>query len=397
MMNKYLLPGLLICYSLMAQAQDTGHHESCLTDALMDRYVEEHGPWGEIHTAPGNPARGGGQVVIPVVVHVVWNQSYLNTPDGVINYVFNLLDQDFNMENTNGADVRAAFQPVRGNPDIRFCLATVDPSGAPTTGITHTYTTASWFNPSTQADAMKMPPLGVSAWDPTRYVNIWVCDINGTTFAGNAGYSYLPVGTIPGSWRDGIVIDALTGFAPDDRSFTHEMGHYLGLKHPFDGNACSPGDGFSDTPPTNSATFSCSNTSLIKCGTLTQYENFMDYAGCGAMFTLQQSAYMNSVLNGVRSSLLSAPPACSLVGISENEPDVLRVFPNPTTGQVTVTRPTGSLASLRVVDSVGRTVHAEQLSAATATINVGELASGYYSLIVEQASRTTSKPLMVMH
>lgn len=202
---------------------------------------------------------------------------------------------------------------------------------------------------------------------------------------------------MPGSWRDGIVIDALTGFAPDDHSFTHEMGHYLGLKHPFDGNACSPGDGFSDTPPTNSATFSCSNTSLIKCGTLTQYENFMDYAGCGAMFTLQQSTYMNSVLNGVRSSLLSAPPACTLVGINENEPDVLRVFPNPTTGQVTVTRPTESLVSLRVVDSVGRTVYAEQLSAATATINVGELASGYYSLIVEQASRTTSKPLMVMH
>lgn len=94
---------------------------------------------------------------------------------------------------------------------------------------------------------------------------------------------------------------------------------------------------------------------------------------------------------------LGPPPACTLVGINENEPDVLRVFPNPTTGQVTVTRPTESLVSLRVVDSVGCTVYAEQLSAATATINVGELASGYYSLIVEQASRTTSKPLMVMH
>lgn len=255
----------------------------------------------------------GGTFTIPVVVHVVWNISAENVPTATINALIDQLNEDFSGTNGDIGQVRPAFNAAVGNPAFQFCLAQVDPSGNPTTGIVRVQTTDTWFDPDNETDDMKYAPVGSPAWDPTSYLNIWICDITSGAAGGfiTVGYAYLPVGGVVGSDFDGLVIDYDYGTDLGARTATHEIGHYFGLMHTFDdGGDCVNADGFADTPTTDSPTYSCSNTNLQKCGVLTQYENFMDYSDCQVMFTDQQSAYMANILSNEREGLLLSN-ACS--------------------------------------------------------------------------------------
>lgn len=313
MMRTLLLPFALLALSI-ATAQSHAHGDRCTAHHISEQYLLQQGITDLASALPrvsSNAERGGSQV-IPVVFHVIWNTTAENIPASAINAVVNQMNQDYSASNSNLGGVRPTFQGNIANTGIQFCLAQFDPQGNATTGITRTQTTQTWFNPDTQTDAMKSAPLGRSPWDPTRYLNIWVCDISSGASGGSItlGYAYLPVGGVVGSGIDGLVIDYQYGMALSSRTATHEAGHYLGLLHPWGNGGCGSDDGFADTPNTDTPTFSCNNTGLVKCGVLTQYENFMDYSNCSAMFTQQQSNYMNGVLNGVRSSLLTST-ACA--------------------------------------------------------------------------------------
>jgi hypothetical protein len=300
----------------VAQAQHHGHHH-CISHEITSRYLAEQGLAMEAPPAVPDVSQldlRGGTYTVPVVVHVVWNTAAENVSDATVNALIGQLNMDYSMSNPNLSSVRQTFQSVIGNVGFNFCLAQVDPNGNPTTGIVRVQTSATWFNPDTQTNAMKQAPLGSPAWNPSRYLNIWICDITSGATGGliTVGYAYLPQGGVVGSWLDGLVIDYNYGTGAGDRTATHEIGHYFGLYHPFDENGqCVNADGFTDTPTTNSPTFSCSNPNLMKCGVLTQYENFMDYSNCPAMFTQQQAAHMQNVITGIRSSLLTQPQPCS--------------------------------------------------------------------------------------
>jgi hypothetical protein len=251
-----------------------------------------------------------------VVVHVVWNNPAENIADQDIFDMIDQLNADFSATNTDITQVRPTFQSAIGNSGIQFCLADTDPSGNPTTGITRTFTSDTWFDPDTETNDMKSAPDGISPWNPNNYLNIWVCDITSGAPGGlvTVGYAYLPTAGIPGSNIDGFVIDYDYGFQPGARTATHEIGHYLGLLHTWgNNNSCASDDGFSDTPSTDGPTYSCADPNLITCTSLVQYENFMDYASCDVMFTNQQGASMVGVLTGVRASLLSSA-GCSATG-----------------------------------------------------------------------------------
>ncbi len=116
---------------------------------------------------------------------------------------------------------------------------------------------------------------------------------------------------------------------PSSRTLTHEMGHFLGLNHTWEGTGsgtCGDDDGLSDTPftagPFFNYSFSCPS-SFSTCGSIeTQYENFMDYSNCYALFTQDQANVMNTTMNSTvaeRSSLLlsdkcnaTGPPVCAI-------------------------------------------------------------------------------------
>ncbi len=325
---------LLLFFLFILDASGVVAQRSCATDAINQRWLDDHRPrLDALQALPQHTEdlRGGGAPVIPVVVHVVWNTAVENVAAPVIEDMIATMNEDFQALNSDLDDVRSVFSAVRGNADIRFCLASIDPNGNTTTGITRTQTTETWFDPESETNDMKSPPKGISPWDPDRYLNIWICDIS-SGLPGNlitTGYAYLPFGGMVGSAIDGIVIDYDNGLEPGARTATHEAGHYLGLLHPWADGGCGSDDGMDDTPVTDEPTFSCNNEQLMNCNTLTQYENFMDYADCSLLFTLDQSAQMNGILFDDRAELLSnnvcTPPSngpcipTSLIGTAEGD------------------------------------------------------------------------------
>lgn len=308
LMNKLttlLLAGAIL--PVCARAQ-----EHCAAHTITERWMQDHGLQTDLaHAASVLEQQGmerGSVRTVPVVVHVVWNTAAENVSNTVVQDILTRMTEDYQALNDDYDEVRTPFLGSRGNAMIEFCLATTDPSGASTDGITRTQTTQTWFDPDTETDDMKFATYGKPAWNTSDYLNIWICDISSGATGGlvTAGYAYLPVGGIVGTNIDGLVLDY--NYGTMDRTAAHEVGHYFGLPHPWGSGSgnCNPGDGISDTPATDSPTFSCSNANLMKCGTLTQYENFMDYSTCPVMFTNGQATVMNNTLSGVRASLLAS-------------------------------------------------------------------------------------------
>ncbi|HEY0976487.1 MAG TPA: GEVED domain-containing protein, partial [Flavobacteriales bacterium] len=313
-----LLPSLL-------QAQ-----VACPSHELTERALAAQGRSTDLRQAVA-PNSGGlsreSTLSIPVVVHLVWNTPEENLDDATVRGIIDRLNQDLTGLNADLDFVREVFRPVIGDPGVELCLALRTPSGQPTTGITRRETNVTWFDPDNNADGMKTAASGTEAWAPDRYLNIWVCDITSGSPPGGLynGYAYLPAPGVVGAWFDGMVLDASLATQPNSHTGTHELGHYLGLFHPWGGGGCNSTDDVHDTPATDGPTLNCTNNALMKCDELTQYENFMDYSACKCMFTQGQSVRMSDVLTGIRQSLLESngceafpPPLSYCVPAPEN-------------------------------------------------------------------------------
>ncbi|MEZ4798528.1 MAG: GEVED domain-containing protein [Flavobacteriales bacterium] len=250
-------------------------------------------------------------ITIPVVVHVVYNNAIENISDAQILSQIGVLNEDFRKLNTDAASVPAAFASVAADSEIEFCMATVDPNGNPTTGITRTSTTQTSFGTNDQVKSTATG--GVNAWPNTQYLNIWVCDITGTIL----GYAQFPGGAAS---TDGVVIDYLyfgtigTATAPFDkgRTATHEVGHWLNLRHIWgdDGTGCTGSDLVADTPNAGGPNYGCPTFPNITCSNGPNgdmFMNYMDYTddACMYMFTLGQKTRMQSLFapGGVREAL----------------------------------------------------------------------------------------------
>tara|TARA_R110002073_G_scaffold118918_5_gene259244 strand:- start:171012 stop:172259 length:1248 start_codon:yes stop_codon:yes gene_type:complete len=252
---------------------------------------------------------------IPVVVHVIQRSNGTGAmTDERVQSQIDILNEDFlAMSGTNGAP---------GNDgQIEFYLATIDPQGNPTTGITRS-TNNTWFNDGGAY-------YNTLAWDTNRYLNIYTN--NG---GGALGYvPDLPQGGIAGSNSDRVVILESTfgrnaPFSPFNlgRTVTHEVGHYLGLWHTFD-NGCgttsgcyTSGDRICDTNRESSPTSGCP-TSRVSCGTQAPIHNYMDYSDdiCMNQFTVEQNNRMRCSLINYRPNLFTeeSTGGCNIADLSE--------------------------------------------------------------------------------
>lgn len=368
--------------------------EHCTSRTITDRWLQAHGQHIDLaHEAAQLEQEGlrgsGGVQTIPVVVHVVWNTNSENVSDALILSTIAQMNKDYQALNSDYNSVRTQFAASRANAQIDFCLATTDPSGNPTTGIVRFQTTETWFNPDTETDDMKFAPKGTAAWNTTQYLNIWICDISSGATGGlvTAGYAYLPYGGMVGSPIDGLVLDYTYGVGIGDRTATHEVGHYLGLDHPWGNGNCSPNDGISDTPATDQPTFSCSNQNLMRCNTLTQYENFMDYSNCTMMFTNGQAAVMSGVINGSRANLLnsngcSGAPAVACIPSSGSGPSDGDFIDGVVLGTINNTG-SGSDSGPGYVDNTAMSTSLNPGSPYTITITSGNFSDDHYAAWID--------------
>ena len=245
-------------------------------------------------------------VTIPVVVHVIYNNSAENVSDAQIQSQIDVLNEDFRRLN---ADADGTW-PQAADSDIEFCLASVDPNGNATNGITRTSTSTSAFGTN---DQMKFNSSGgKDAWSRDDYMNIWVCDISG----GILGYAQFPGSGSAAT--DGIVIDYAyfgrggSAQAPFDlgRTATHEVGHWLNLRHIWGDGGCGVDDFVSDTPESDASNGGCA-TGHVSCGSTDMVQNYMDYSddACMNLFTNGQKTRMQALFGsgGARASLLNSP------------------------------------------------------------------------------------------
>lgn len=259
-------------------------------------------------------------ITIPVVFHIVHNGDALGTneniSDALIQAQLDQLNQDYRLTNSDASLIPALFQPVAADTEIQFCLAQRKPDGTATTGINRINGgQASWTR--TQIESSLKPS---SIWDRNQYLNVW------SVVFGGADASLLGYAQFPGTGAantDGVVVlyssvgsvalpNPAGGSYARGRTATHEVGHWLNLRHIW-GDATCGSDLVNDTPVHNTSNGGCPTYPHLSTCTGTPVEmtmNYMDYTydACMYMFTAGQKTRMQAVLGagGFRASLATS-------------------------------------------------------------------------------------------
>ena len=305
----YLATIFLSSQTLIAQEHHCGTDE--YTAKLKEIYTNGDQMIAEqIERIRSNESYGDRSVngIIPVVVHVIHDGGVSNISYAQVQSAIDQLNEDYNGTNPDFGSTRntanAPFAPIAGVTEVSFELAKIDPYGNCTNGVERRYSPSGTTNAGDNVKSYNGG--GLDAWPRDSYMNIWVVStIEGSGQGVTLGYAQFPYFGSANTY--GVVIrhDAFgqIGTANGDRTFTHELGHCLGLLHTFqDGcsnsDCSSNGDYCCDTPPQQEAFWSCNQSQNSCAGVPTndafgvdaydQWENFMSYAPCQYMFTQDQ-------------------------------------------------------------------------------------------------------------
>jgi hypothetical protein len=260
-------------------------------------------------------SESGGIITIPVVVHVIHNgEAYgvgPNITDEQVESQITVMTQDFRrMVGTPGFNSNS----VGADTQIQFALAKVDPNGNPTNGINRQNLCQASYS-TTEINSTVKP---TTSWDPALYMNMWSVNF---TDASLLGYAQFPdasglqgLNTSGGAANtDGVVAGykffgssalATGAFqAPYDRgrTMTHEVGHWIGLRHIWGDGGCTVDDFCADTPAAASSNFGCptGTDSCPSASGVDMIENYMDYSDdtCMNIFTQNQKDRMVVIMN----------------------------------------------------------------------------------------------------
>ncbi len=414
MKNLYLITLLLAVHAV---TYSQTFQKRCGTyDVMQQREQQNPGYLNRVNAAfdyakhiaeanKANRALGDTTYRIQVVFHVVYTTAAENIADSNIYSQIEVLNEDYRRLNADTFKTRDVFKPVAGDAHIEFYLATTDPDGNPTTGITHTQGNPGilGFNPF--QDNVKLAAEGIAAWPTDRYLNIWVCNIlNGL---GVLGYAFppdnapnWPTGSATDSAMQGVVLhypcvgrifpQPIDATVAGGRSATHEIGHYLGLRHIWgDTTGCNKqdGDGISDTPKhTDAHQQTCDTTDNSCVDSPIDYpdmiENYMDYSDdrCLNMFTQEQISIMHAMLQTSRKGIAQVVVETGIAQTAQDFGNVY-LYPNPTTGivQFSTYLKSGKDYSYEVLNAMGQRITAEEsVSQLTKVLDLSAQPSGIY-------------------
>ncbi len=300
------------------------------------------------------------------------------------------------------------FWQFTADSQIEFCLASKDPNGNSTNGITRTQTNITEF--TGDDDQIKFTSEGgIDNWNPTKYLNIWVCNLG----SGLLGYATFPSDLANFPDFDGVVIRHTafgyvgTATAPNDygRTGTHEVGHWLNLHHIW-GDAECGNDLVSDTEPAFENNYQCPDfpyNANSSCGTGDageMYMNYMDYVddACMVMFTAGQATRMRAALNGPRAGLLTST-ACQSVGLDENfTSNSFEIYPNPSNDKFTIDThfDNKQAVSISLYNLLGEKIcDLGKVKAYPFEINVRDLPTGSYFMNFTSAENSVTKKVFI--
>lgn len=233
-----------------------------------------------------------GKIEIPVVVNVLYKTTAQNISLAQIQSQIDVLNEDFNKTNADAANIPSAFSGIAADVDIQFVLEAVN----------RKYSSKnSW---RTNDDMKKSSKGGINPTTPSTHLNMWV--VNKMTSGGSTilGYAQFPGGPAA---TDGVVVGynffgrtgTLSAPFNKGRTATHEVGHYLNLRHIW-GDATCGNDFVSDTPAHNTANYGCPtypHYSTCSGAPVEQTMNYMDYTddACMYMFSNGQKSRMLAI------------------------------------------------------------------------------------------------------
>jgi hypothetical protein len=237
-------------------------------------------------------------VKIKTVVHVVYKTDDQNISQQQIQSQFTAMNRDFRATNPDKSQTPSPWQGLVSDSRMQFQLVKV----------TRTKTNKDGF--SFDDGVKKASTGGIAPINPNTHVNIWVCALTG----GLLGYAQFPGGPVA---TDGVVINykafGTTGTAEapfnKGRTATHEVGHYMNLRHIWaDTPDCSGSDMVADTPNAAGPNFGLPAFPHITCNNGPNgdmFVNYMDYTDDAGMvmFTAQQVLRMRTALDAERSGL----------------------------------------------------------------------------------------------
>ncbi len=351
-MNKFLISLFvsLFAFQINSNAQANFTERGCATNEVNAELIRNQPAYAQklIQTEElarqylenrKNQRSAAAGDTITVVFHVIYNAPQENIPDAQLYSQLQILNEDFNRRHADTVNTPAPFRSVAGNPRITFCLASLDPDGNPTTGITRTKTNISSFV-ATENQMKFSNRGGKDAWMPELYLNIWVCNLGGDVI----GFAQFPGGPLN---TDGIVVRfSSVGMFPFNpfpgpytrgRTATHEVGHWLGLRHIWgeNDNDCNDSDGIADTPNQGDKSSGCPAFPKVSCNNEPNgdmFMNFMDYTvdNCMNLFTRNQSERLNAILHTSRRTILASNMCSNILNADfRAAPDA--VFPGEST------------------------------------------------------------------
>ena len=427
---KNIFLGLLLSTSFATFAQQKIVH--CYTPEVIDHHNDLHPGYKQQVSAffdtnnlqAKSSSRSANDTVytVRVVFHVVYTALAENIPDSFLLSQIEVLNEDYRRRNADTNLTRTIFQPVATDTKIQFALATEDPDGNPTTGITRTAGNGGFLGFTPFTDNVKANSTGgKSPWPTDRYLNVWVCNIfNGF---GILGYAF-PPSTAPNwpansatdSSKQGVVLhypvvgrnnsSPLDPTVAKGRSAVHEIGHYLGLRHIWGDGGCNEDDGFTDTPADTAASQQTCDYNENSCIDLPvdrpdQIENYMDYSDdrCLNMFSKEQSDLMRQMLSTARPGIVSARSVDAPLSIKEDEilSKNIAVYPSPASQSLTIEHRQHSDFTYTLFDLMGKKVlTGESAHKATTIVDLANVIKGLYFIEIKAGAKSTVKKVQVI-